>query len=179
MKQAWWLLATGCLLVFGCTQERVRPEPLESDPFKDAPLHVSYNMDVDFTDSTHRKAALHAGIAMVYEDRRQTLLGEGVRVVFFSRSSGKQVAVLTADSAVVDDRTKNMMAIGNVVVVSDSAHTTLNTSRLQWDQNTEQISTTEAIHIVSPTEVIDGVGLISDQYLTNYRIFKVKGIHQQ
>lgn len=179
MRNGVWLVVVGWwLVVSGCTERQVRPGPIDKDPFRDAPLHVSYDMKVDFTDSTRRKAQLTAGIARVYEDRRQTTLGQGVTVLFFSRSSGKQVATLTADSAMIDDRTKNMMAIGNVVVVSDSTRTTLTTTRLQWDQTTERISTSEVVRIVSPTEVIDGVGLISDQYLTNYRIFKVKGIHQ-
>lgn len=166
-------------LLSACTERAAKPSALENDPFRDAPLHVSYNITVDFNDSTHRRAQLSAGVARLYEDRRETTLGDAVKVLFFSRETGKQVAVLTADSAVIDDRTKNMVAIGNVHVISDSTRTSLATSRLTWDQTTERITTTEAVKIISPTEVIDGLGLISDQYLTNYRIFKVKGIHQQ
>jgi len=173
------MFAVLATLLTSCTEPAAKPSALENDPFRDAPLHVSYNITVDFTDSTHRRAQLSAGVARLYEDRRETTLSDAVKVVFFSRQSGKQVAVLTADSAVIDDRTKNMVAIGNVHVISDSARTSLATSRLTWDQTTERITTTEAVRIISPTEVIDGVGLISDQYLTNYRIFKVKGIHQQ
>jgi LPS export ABC transporter protein LptC len=148
------------------------------DPYLTAPLHASSDLRVRFYDSSRVRAELTAGTASVFEDRHETDLGGGVRVVFFDRTTGKQAAVLTADSAIIDDRSKDMTAIGNVVVVSDSTRTKLQTSRLVWDEATERIRTTEAVRITSPTEVIEGQGLISDQFLTDYRLFKVRGVHQ-
>ena len=40
----------------------------------------------------------------------------------------------------------------------------------------KKLTTTEKVHIVSPSEIIDGTGMESDQYLKNYKIFKVSGI---
>ncbi len=160
-------------------EQRVDVKPVSEDPYLDAPQHISLNIDVLFIDSADTRAELQAGIARMYEDRKETTLGQGMRVVFFDRSSGMPAATLTADSAVIDDRTKNMTAIGNVVVISDSNNTRLETSRLVWDQTTEKIRTNESVVITTPSEVIEGQGLVSDQYLTSYRIFNVRGIHKQ
>lgn len=172
-----WLLIVSTIVLCSC-QEQADVQPVGEDPYLDAPLHLSHDIKVVFLDSGDTRAELDAGVAMMYEDRKETILGQGMRVIFYNRTTGLQAAVLTADSAVIDDRTKDMTAIGNVVVKSDSNQTTLETSRLVWDQTTEKIRTNEYVVITSPTEVLEGHGLISDQYLTSYRIFNVKGIHR-
>ena len=174
----WMALLLLLSTVVGCTTRNPVKKSLD-DPFVSAPLHLSYNVRVLFTDSTTKKAVLTAGEARLFEDRKQTLLGKHVHVDFYDVKTQKHVAELDSDSAEIDDRTKNMVAIGNVRVWSDSSHTELNTTRLLWDQHSQLVSTNENVHIVSPTESIDGKGLESDQYLTSYRIFKVRGVHKQ
>lgn len=166
------------MFTIGCT----RQDPIKrasEDPFLNAPLHLSFNVRVLFKDSTLTKAVLTAGEARVYEDRRQTLLGKHVHIEFFDKETQRRVAELDSDSAEIDDRTKNMVAIGNVKVWSDSSRTQLTTTRLLWDDKTQRISTNEIVHIVSPRETIDGKGLESDQFLTSYKIFNVRGVHRQ
>ena len=122
-------------------------------------------------DLADRRARPHR----VYDQRQETRLDTAVVVEFMNKNS-QRIGVLTADSAVVDDKTRNMVAYGNVKVVSDSTHTTLQTPVLMWNNKTQKLYTTEKIHIKSPTEIIDGTGMESDQYLKNYKIFKVSGI---
>lgn len=173
------LLVISLLIGVTACREQPRSSPIEDDPYLNDPLHVSYNIDVHFYDSVRTRAELLAGRAMIWEDRKETTLGQGITVTFFDGKSGQQAAVLTADSAVVDDRSKDMIAIGNVVVVSDSSNTTLRTPRLVWDQRSERIRTNEEVSIISPTERIEGQGMESDQFLTSYRIYKVRGVHQR
>ncbi|MBI2793569.1 MAG: LPS export ABC transporter periplasmic protein LptC [Ignavibacteria bacterium] len=176
MKVAQLLILT--LITIGCTPQ----DPIQrasEDPFLTAPLHLSFNVRVLFTDSARTKAVLNAGEAKVFEDRKQTLLGNHVHIEFFDKNTQRRVAELDSDSAEIDDRTKNMVAIGNVRVWSDSSRTLLNTTRLLWDEETQRISTNEIVHIVTPSETIDGKGLESDQFLSSYRIFKVRGVHRQ
>lgn len=172
-----WLCNLVLAMLLGCTKTPDR-NPNAMDPFISAPLHTSYSISVTFSDSSLTRATLKAGSAIVDEVHMQTALGGGVYVVFYNRTTGAPSAWLKADSASIDDRTKDMTAIGNVRVQSDSSHTTLDTPQLVWMQKEERIRTSEAVRITTPTEVIDGVGLVSDQFLTDYKIFKVRGIHQ-
>jgi LPS export ABC transporter protein LptC len=137
--------------------------------------HRSSNPLVQFMDSSYLKAVLKAAWAEVYESRQQTLLGGGVRVEFRSRATGAVVSVLTADSAVIDDKTKNMTAIGNVVVVSDAPPRTVRTSLMMWDNARQKLHSTAFVSIVSPEEILQGYGFESDQNLEHYVIYNVSG----
>lgn len=168
------LVVLGLFSVVACTQ-REQPQRPHPDPATRPPAHVSYNVKVVFTDSTRTKAVLQAREARVLDDRQETIMRDTVIVDFFSMSSGLRVARLTADSAVVDDRTKDMVAYGNVRVWSDSSRTSLTTSVLHWSNQRQRISSTEYVKIIAPSETIEGVGFESDQYLTSYRIYRVRG----
>lgn len=169
------LLMVVCLLIVVACTKSEQPRRPQADPTKRPPAHVSYNVKVVFTDSTRTKAILRAREARVLDDRQETIMRDTVIVDFYSMSSGLRVAQLTADSAVVDDRTKDMVAFGNVKVWSDSSRTTLTTTKLHWSNQRQRISSTEYVKIVAPSETIEGVGFESDQYLTSYRIYRVRG----
>ncbi|HCN04125.1 MAG TPA: LPS export ABC transporter periplasmic protein LptC [Bacteroidetes bacterium] len=163
--------------VTACRERQAVQRPHE-DPFTTAPVHTSYDIVVRFTDSVTTKAVLRSAVARMFADKQETTLGDTVIVEFFSVRSQRRVALLTADSAVIDDRTKNMIAIGSVRVWSDSTRTMLETERLLWENKRERLSSTDDVKIVSPTETIYGTGFESDQFLTDYRIYNVRGTHK-
>ncbi len=171
-------MCTICLVTLMACTERTEQTRATADTTLAMPTHVAYGITVHFTDSSRTKARLRGSVARIYEDRMETTLAGGVFVEFFSTSTGKRAATLRSDSAWIDDRTKNMMAIGNVIVIADSSNTRLSTPRLFWDSATERVSSTERVSIVSPKETIDGVGFESDQALTSYRIYNVRGVQR-
>lgn len=165
------------MVLVGCSEQQ-RPRAVAEKPEDRPPTHVSYDVHVHFTDSSRTKAILSSAVARLYEDRAQTTLGDTVIVDFYGKDGRRRAARLSADSAVVDDRSKNMTAFGNVVVYADSARTTLTTSILHWDNQRERLSSTAYVRIVTPTETIEGIGFESNQTLTDYRIFQVRGIQR-
>lgn len=169
------IVASVCCL--GCTDP---DQPIYRRPntTQRPPAHVSFDLRVVFTDSTHTRAIMRAAEARVFDDRQQTELRDTLTVEFFSQLTGKRLARLSADSAVIDDRTKNMTAYGDVRIWSDSSRTSLQTSLLYWDQSRQRVSTTAFVRIVSPTETIQGTGFESDQYLTSYTMYRVQGEHR-
>lgn len=171
-----YLILIFWLFTVSCHQESNIPQQkLALESMQQIPTHKSWNFSMVFMDSSRTKTKLSAKLARVYEQRQETLLDTNVVVEFMNENS-KRVAMLTADSARVDDKTRNMFAYGKVKIVSDSTHTTMTTSLLMWNNQTQKLYTTEKVHIVSPSEIIDGTGMESDQYLKNYKIFKVSGI---
>lgn len=177
-------LLTGLVLVMmstfvgGC-RERTAATIVKDDPFLRAPTHTSYTVNIMLSDSSFVRARVSADVGRVREDVQQTELVGNVRVVFYQKRSDAIGARLTCDSVVIDDRTRNMTAIGSVVIISDSSKTTLRTSKLVWTHATQRVRSDQAVRIETPTEQIDGIGFESDQYLTDYRIFRVRGVHQQ
>lgn len=148
----------------------------ESDVLQgDIPNQVSRNVKVLFTDSNVTKAILYAGRARIYSEKKETVLDSGVHVDFIDRETGQKQSYLDADSAHIDDRTQNMIAVGNVIVKSDSKKSTLKTEKLYWDNKTRKIHTDEYVVYDTPQEHFVGYGFEADENLENSTIYKVSG----
>jgi LPS export ABC transporter protein LptC len=171
MKLAFTLAAALCLAAAGC-EERVHPDvrPLTQTEIPD---QESWNSTVRFSDSARVKAVLWAGHIAAYSHQKSTLLSDSIHVDFYNEQE-LHTSVLTARWGKVNEQTQDFEAHENVVVVSDSG-TILRTDRLFWDNAERKIHTDAFVDIVSPTEHIMGHGMVSDQSLRNYRIFKVTG----
>lgn len=140
------------------------------------PDQTAKNIQVDFIDTSFLKARLWAKIAQIYHSRKETILKESVRVEFYSKTTKNIMSILTADSAKIDDMTKDMFAFGRVVVVSYSPKTLLKTTQLQWKNQAQKLYSSEFIEIIRPEEEIRGYGFESEINLSNYKIFNVSGI---
>ncbi len=138
------------------------------------PDQTGRDVKVVFADSSVIKAVLYAGIAEIYNKRKETLLDSNVKVEFYK--NGNNVSTLTSKKAKIDDRTKNMLAMGDVVVVSHEAPRTLKTEVLEWDEVKQRIYSTEFVEITTEREIIKGYGFESDPNLTDYKLHKVSGI---
>jgi len=144
---------------------------------KETPDQICHNMEFVFFDSSITKNVINAKRARIYSSKKETILDSGVFVRFYN-SIGKQNGTLKANEINIDDATKDMTAKGNVIVISDSSNTKLETTKLNWKQDTRKIYTDVYVKITSPTEIIEGIGLESDENLSNYKIYKVTGIKQ-
>jgi LPS export ABC transporter protein LptC len=170
MKRAQLILGL-TLACFGC-EEKIKPSVVPV-PQSTMPSQESWRSTVMFSDSAKLKAVLWAGYIAVFAAQRQTNLSDSIHVDFYNEHE-QHTSTLTARRGVVHDETKDFEAYDNVVVTSDSG-TTLRTEQLFWDNASRKIHTDAFVDIVSRTEHIMGHGMVSDQGLKNYRIFKVTG----
>jgi LPS export ABC transporter protein LptC len=159
------------LLGEGCS-EKLRPSVVPL-PETELPSQESWRSTVVFSDSARVKAVLWAGHIASYQSQRITLLSDSVHVDFFDEN-GAHTSLLTARRGRVNDANQDFDVYENVVVVSDSG-TTLRTERLFWTNDDRKIHTDAFVDIASRTERIMGHGMVSDQGLKNYRIFRVTG----
>lgn len=157
---------------YSCSDEKVKPTLIYIDQ-KNLPDQESWNSQVVFSDSGMIRAILHVGHVRVFKSRNETLLDSGLVIHFYDKNQ-MHTSVLTSDKGRVDDLTKDLFAIGNVVAKSDSG-VVLKTKELMWKQHTKTITTEKFVTITSPTETIQGYGFESDQSLKNYVIFRVSG----
>jgi LPS export ABC transporter protein LptC len=164
------IIALVLLLASGC-EDKIRPSmvPVRNE----IPSQESWRSRVVFTDSARVNAILWAGHISVFQTGRYTLLDDSVHVDFFNER-GEHSSILTARRGKVNDQTRDFEAYDSVVVVSDSG-TTLKTDRLFWNNSDKTVHTDAFVDILSPTEHIMGQGMVSDQGLKNYKIFKVTG----
>ena len=169
---SFFLLFTFYFLLISC-EERIEPSVLSGVNNNALPSHESWSSTITFSDSGKIKAILKVGHLTKFEDRQTTILDAGLHVDFFD-DDGHHTSVLTSLEGNVDDRTKDLEAQGNVVVVSDSG-TTVETERLFWKKATRRVHSDEFVKIVSPKEEIEGHGFESDENFKDYKVFRVTG----
>lgn len=166
------VLSVGCLVLGLCAcGEKIRPSVLQGIDTKHGPQQESWHSTVIISDSGKVQAKIVAGYIRKFDNPQETMLDSGV-VVYFFNELGIQTTTMTAMQGKVNERTNDIDAFGNVLVVSDDS-TRLRSERLFWDNNRRLIHTPDYVSITSPKEKVQGLGFESDQRLRNYRIFKV------
>jgi len=163
------------LLITACNNNHKKNATTDNIDYSLYPNQEASDITVFFSDSNITVAKLSAKRSRIYQDKAKTFLDSSVYIEFFSRTTGNRISTLTADSAIIDDLTKNMIAYGNVTVISDSNQTKLQTKLLEWNNKDKKVYTTEYIVISSPVRIIRGFGFESDLGLKNYTIYKVSG----
>jgi len=77
--------------------------------------------------------------------------------------------VLTADSLIYYDRRGQFDAFGDVLVVTQERKR-LRSSFLTWDEADRKIRTNRFVRITTPSERVEGYGLVADENLDTYQI---------
>jgi len=137
------------------------------------PDQESWNYRMSFTKQGKRRAVLEAGYIAKYTKKNITLLKEGVSVDFFDEY-GEKKSHLTSKEGKVFDTNQNMIAIGDVVVISKTG-THLYTEELIWDNEKERIISNVPVKITTETDTLFGDAFSSDPDLINYEITNARG----
>lgn len=103
------------------------------------------------------------------------LYPQGVEVNMYNEQ-GIKTTNLRADSGRYEKNIRIYRAYGNVIVVNLEQQQTLYTDQINWDQNKREIFTEKNIKIVTPKELLYGVGLVSNDEFSRYKITKPTGV---
>lgn len=170
-KKFLYILIT--LIFASCVEEKIKPPVGSISDSTRMPSQESWNSKVIISENGILRAILFADHITVYDDERIRLL-EDVKIDFYDEYKHK-TTTLTSDKGKVDDKTKNLYALGNVVAVSDSGDT-LWTDELMWNNKKEKITTDKFVTISTKKERIEGYGFESDQHLKNYVVYNISVI---
>jgi LPS export ABC transporter protein LptC len=167
----YFLLIISTLILFQyCSAKRVKPSVDANLKIGELPSQESWNSIVTFTDSGKTKAILWAGHLRKYNEKRETLLDQNVKVDFYDQKE-IHTTTLTSKNGRVDELTNNLFAKDSVVVKSDSV--TIKTDEMMWRNKDRKIVSDKFVKVISPREVIEGYGFESDQSLKNYIIYNI------
>jgi LPS export ABC transporter protein LptC len=151
-----------------CSQKKQPPVAAHS-PLADSADQVMYGARFNLTDKGLQRANLVADTAYFFEDNTRIEL-EKVHTTFFTATGAKN-AVLTSERGRYNNRTNNMVARKNVVVVSEDGRR-LTTPELNYNQQTNEISSDSAFVMTEPNRRVEGIGFRSDPDMKNIRILK-------
>lgn len=169
------LLLLGTLSGCGTHQEEATgTAPEEQPPVRgQMPDQESWEATIFLTREGRKMAEVWAGYMAVYNSRKRTLLKDSIHVDFFD-NQGRHKSVLTAREGMIEHNTRNLVARGNVVVVSDSG-IVLETEELKWNNFKQKIISDVEVKFYTPTDTLIGDSFISDADLKNYEIRNARG----
>ncbi len=165
-------LAFVLVVVSGCTQQE-SPKKVSSTP-AEYPDQESWNTTIKITKEGRVAGLVWAGYVRKFTKKQKTFLSDSIKIDFYNQQ-GRHNSVLYARGGEVNDKIQDMVAYGNVVVVSDSG-LTLYTDTLKWDNKKQKLYSEIPIMITTDEgDTLYGDRFISDPDLTNYEIVNPRG----
>jgi LPS export ABC transporter protein LptC len=155
------VLGLALVLGAGCGWEE------EADPGRGASRMGGEIPDQEITDFVLRETnedgsrawILDAAEARIFESRDE-VDARTIHIDFYNKD-GEVSSVLTADRGVIERRTNDMRALGNVVVRNSEGHE-LSTEELWYSTKRNKIFTDQFVTVVRGRDVLTGYGLESD-----------------
>jgi len=137
------------------------------------PDQESWNAEIKITRNGKLSGLVKAGHIKSFSSQKRTELSENITVDFF-KQDGQHSSVLTARGGLVFDDRDDMIAFGNVIVVSDSG-VALYTDTLHWFNKEQKISSKVPVKITTQNDTLFGDNLVSDPHLRNYELTNSHG----
>ncbi len=164
------ILAAVAALLPGCSQKT----PLESASFR-PDMRISHFTSYNYHHST-LSWKLEAAESAYYLDENRSI-AESVLLHYYTNKAVR--AVIQADRAVINTRTKDIELIGNVDALSPSGNRLL-TDRIRWHHLEKYLDTDEPVKIIRKNgDVIEGIGLRANYDLEDYELKSVRAVTRQ
>ncbi|PIS27146.1 MAG: LPS export ABC transporter periplasmic protein LptC [Candidatus Marinimicrobia bacterium CG08_land_8_20_14_0_20_45_22] len=148
-----------------------------SESEKQYPDQESWSSQITLTKDGQKRALVDAGHLTKYNNMAYVSMDENVEIDFFNNEE-RHLSHLKSKTAIVYESTNDLIAKGDVVVVSDSG-VTLYTQELKWNHEKERILSEGFIIFVTEQDTLNGVGFESDSDLKNWIIRKPTGVTER
>ena len=155
-------------VLFACTSKK-QPPVASHSPLADSADQVMYNSRFVLADQGINRAQMHSDTAYFFDDNTRMEFENPV-VTFFTATGAKD-AVLTSRHGTYNNRTSNMIARKNVVVVSEDGRR-LTTPELIYNQQKNEISSDSAFVLTEPGRQLSGIGFRSDPNMNNIKVLR-------
>lgn len=153
-----------------CTEKKSPPVVAKS-ALADSADQVMYGAHFNLTDAGLERAEITADTAYFFDDNTRIELRK-VETTFYT-TSGARDAFLTSKHGTYNNRTSQMVARGNVVVVTEEGRR-LETPELKYNQQLNEIASDSAFVLTEPGRRLEGIGFQSDPNMQNIRIIRTK-----
>ena len=137
----------------------------------------SWDAVITLTNKGAKRGVIRSGHLEKYNENEFILLDQNVDADFFNEEE-IYTTNLKSTVAEIEEERDYLIAIGNVVVLSDSG-VTLYTDTLSWDNVKEKVFTDDRVmFITEQKDTLYGIGFESDIELNNWKILKPTGVFQ-
>lgn len=174
---AWWGAMLGLfILIGGCEhREGVPAEAMEADS-DHRPMQITYNPRVVLHEGKRERAILEAARMLQYEtpDSSYAVLrspkGDSTRIqVQLFTPEGDSSATIESDSLLYFSDEGRADAYGDVAIRTPD-NRQLYSEHVVWRQADRKVRSSRFVRIVTPTETLNGRGLVAEEDLSAYQI---------
>lgn len=168
------------ILLFNLQKCQTKKEKIKSlsAPIE-RPVQKAKDILILYSDSSYLKAILKATEMISYEKKQSDpfiFFPKNVQIIFYN-SQHIPTSTLTANQSVYFIKTHKAYLKYNVHFINDK-HEHLITEKLVWNQMNGKITTDKAIKIITPTQIINGIGIECEEDFSAYTIKNITGIIQ-
>lgn len=122
----------------------------------------------------HTSAIIYAPLLYHYTKNENKLtFPEGLQIELYENET--LTAIINAGYGEKDEITKLVKASKGVKITNYKKEQ-MESEELTWNENLSQVSIEGKVKISTPTDIIQGYGLISDDNFRNYKMSKITGI---
>ena len=161
-----FLLLAG--LVWLVNQNKAKQTELEISQGTKSPDAVIEKFHLISSVSGEKRWELFSNRAELYQNQKQAF-ADNIYAQYFRKN--KIVSTLTADRAVISTDTNDTRVNGHVELITQNG-SKLETDRLNWDPNTDEIKTDARVHVYKGMDDITAVGLQADTQLNNVQFLR-------
>src|ERR1035441_4842485 len=110
----------------------------------------------------------YSDIARLYQNQKEAY-SDNIYAQYYKKD--KLMSTLTADKAIVNTETNATQAEGHVELIVENG-SKLETDKLNWNPDTDQIRTDGWVHVFKGMDDITAVGMVADTQLNNIKFSK-------
>ena len=111
---------------------------------------------------------LYSDVARLYQTQKLAY-ADKVYAQYYKQQ--KLVSTLTSDTAIINTETNATEANGHVELIVENG-SKLDTDKLSWNPDTDEIKTEERVHVLKGSDEISAIGMVADTELNNIRFSK-------
>jgi LPS export ABC transporter protein LptC len=163
------------LLIPACDQQEQR-QPTERTSVTDqqVPDQEGWNSVLRATHKGQLEAVVRYGHMKRYTGKKRVLFDQGIEVDFY-QASGEHASRLTAEAGELNENNNNVIAMGTVVVRSDTG-ITLYTEKITFDPSENLIRSDHDVMVTTlDGDTLYGEGLVSDPRLHHIDLIRPRG----
>ena len=162
-------------MFFSCSNDTKKVRDFLAE--KNLPIGVAKNAFHVYKDSGKITSKLITPLLLDYSNRKEHPYNEfpkGIKIVNFE-NNGKDSVTITGNYAISYSKTSVSEIKGNVVVVNHTEKSTLKTSQLFWDQNSNYFFSEKPFVLTTPKDTIKGIGFEAKEDLSKWLSKNITG----
>jgi LPS export ABC transporter protein LptC len=173
LRRYYWLLGLSLVLILLLVWGLMKSTPPPSAPEtvsqgENSPDAIIEKFHLVSTVQGKKRWEFYSDIARLYQNQKEAY-SDNIYAQYYKKD--KLMSTLTADKAIVNTETNATQAEGHVELIVENG-SKLETDKLNWNPDTDQIRTDGWVHVFKGMDDITAVGMVADTQLNNIKFSK-------